>query len=132
MLAVSLTAGFLATSSLLLPWFVVGGKSRSSIDLLASANALEVLTGPTKVAVVGAWLLVPVVQAIAMVVGASGRRRASALCVVPVAVATLIAVAAGAVSGVVSLAWGAGVGAVFAAVALLCAIMVLMKRRATA
>lgn len=128
-IATALAAGFLTTISLVLPWFTIAGKSRSSIDLLKSASALDVIEGGMKAAVIGGWVLAPVVVAVAMLVAASGRHRFAAGLLSPVVLLILLVVVIGFTVDAVDLAWGAVVGAVFAIVASSCAIMVLVTPR---
>ncbi|MDW3176683.1 MAG: hypothetical protein R8J94_04765 [Acidimicrobiia bacterium] len=129
LISAALVAGFLTTASLVLPWFTIAGKSRSSVDLLSSASALDVIEGGVKVAVIGGWLLAPVLVAAAMLLAASGRHRLAAGLLVPVVASTLLVVAIGLAVDAVDLAWGAFVGAVFALLASACAIMVLATPR---
>lgn len=126
LISVALGAGFLATVSLVLPWFTIAGQSRSSIDLLSSASALDVIEGGAKVAVIGCWLLAPVLVAAAMLVAASGRHRASALFLAPVVIATFFVAFVGLLVDDIRLAWGALAGLVFAVLASVCAIMVVV------
>ena len=129
LVSIALGAGFLATISLVLPWFTIAGRSRSSIDLVSSASALEVIEGPVKVAAVACWLCAPLLVASAMLVAASGRHRAGALLLSPVTGILLLVVVIGAVVDDIRLAWGATFGLVFATVASTCAIMVLVTSR---
>ncbi len=129
LVALALGAGFLATISLVLPWFTIAGRSRSSIDLVSSASALEVIEGPVKVAVIACWLCAPLLVALAMLVAASGRHRAGALLLSPVTGIMLLVVIIGTVVDDIRLAWGATFGLVFAAAASTCAIMVLVTSR---
>lgn len=129
LVAAGLGAGFVATVSLVLPWFTIGERSRSSIDLLGSASALDVIEGGVKVAVIGGWLLAPVFVAVAMLVAASGRHRLAAGLLAPVALLTVAVVVIGGLVDAIALAWGAFVGLVFAVIASACAIMVLVTRR---
>lgn len=109
---------FVAAVSLVLPWLTIGSApGRSSIDLIGSANALDVVGGPALALIVGTWLAVPVAAAAALVLGASGRSTAAA--VVVLAISLLVASAAGAivVSDAVTLAWGGAVGGLAATLA---------------
>ena len=74
-----LIAGFLTVVTLVLPWFEILGRQRSSIDILRSASVLDVIEGPVKVAVIAGWLLAPVFVSGAMLLAASGRHRIAAL-----------------------------------------------------
>lgn len=132
LVSLALAAGFVSTVSLVLPWFTIGQRSRSSVALLSSASALDVIEGTLKVAVIGAWLLAPVLVAMAMLVAAAGHHRLAAGLLVPVVLVMLLAVGAGAAVDEVDLAWGAFFGAAFAVVASACAIMVLATPRTEA
>ena len=77
-------AGFLTALSLLLPWFELSGRRRSSIDLIGSASALDVIEGVEKALVIGAWMVIPVVVATSMLIAASGRHRPASILLVPV------------------------------------------------
>lgn len=128
LISLALIAGFIAAVALAFPWFRIGGRSRSSVDFLSSASALEVIAGATKVAVIGGWLLVPVLVAVAMLVAAAGRHRLAATLVVPLSLVTVVVLAIGVVVDGVDVLWGAVVSAVFASFASGCAIMVLVAR----
>jgi len=121
----SVLAGAGTAASLLLPWFELSGRKRSSIDLIGSAATLDVIEGGFKALIVGAWLAIPVVVAITMLVAASGRHRLAARLLLPVGplvalcVMVIIAKAPG------SVAWGlwvslacAALTSIFAALAL--------------
>ena len=126
LIAAALGAGFLTAVSLVLPWFTIGARSRSSVELLSSASALEVIEGTMKIAVIGGWLLVPIMVAVAMLVAASGRHRMAAILLAPVVLVTLLASVIGGFVDVIDLAWGAVFGSVFAVATSACAIMVLV------
>lgn len=132
LISLALMAGFIAAVALAFPWFRVGGRSRSSVEFLASASALEVIEGATKVVVIGGWLLVPVLVAVAMLVAAAGRHRLAAALVLPLSVVLVAVLAIGAVVDGVEVLWGAVLSAVFASFASGCAIMVLVARTADA
>jgi hypothetical protein len=129
LITAALGAGFLTVVSLVLPWFDLLGKKRSSIDILRSASALDVIDGFVKVVVLAGWLLAPVLVAMAMPIAASGRHRAAAALLVPVGVGVLAAALFGALVDDIDLVWGAIFGAVFAATASVFAIMVLVAPR---
>ncbi|MEO0493261.1 MAG: hypothetical protein AAF081_07585 [Actinomycetota bacterium] len=50
--------GVAAALSLLLPWARSGGRTRSTIELLSSASAIDLLDGWTRAVLVGGWCLV--------------------------------------------------------------------------
>ncbi len=132
LISTALVAGFLTTISLVLPWFTIAGRSRSSADLLSSASALDVIEGGVKVAVIGGWLLAPLLVAAAMLLAASGRHRLAAALLAPVVLLTLLVAGIGVAVDAVDLAWGALFGVVFALLASACAIMVLVIPRTNA
>ncbi len=126
-----LVAGFLAVTSLVLPWFDLLGRERSSIDILRSASALDVLEGSVKVVVIGGWLLAPISVSAAMLLAASGRHRISAMLLLPVGAITILIVGASFFVDEVELAWGAFIGLLSALTASILAIMVLTRPRPT-
>ena len=121
-----LIAGFLTVTTLVLPWFDILGRQRSSIDILRSASVLDVIEGPVKVAVIAGWLLAPILVSAAMLLAASGRHRIAAALLLPVGIVTMLIVSAGFVRDEVDLAWGAFVGLTTAAVASALAVLVLV------
>lgn len=127
LIAAALGAGFLAVVSLVLPWFVVVGKARSSIDLLSSASALDVLEGGLKLVVFAGWLLAPILVSIAMFLAASGRHRGAAFLLLPIGLLILVVFVVGVVVDAIGIAWGAIFGAVFAALATIFAMMVVVS-----
>lgn len=131
LIAAGLVAGFFTVVSLVLPWFDILGRDRSSIDILRSASVLDVIEGAVLVVVIAGWLLAPILVSAAMLFAAAGRHRISALLLLPVGLVTVLVVGAGAVIYEVGLAWGAFVGALSAIVASILAIMVLVGVRQT-
>lgn len=125
----ALALGVLSTLCLVLPWVRLGSRDRSSIDLIGSAGALDVIEGATKAIVVVLWFLLPVLVAAAMLALAAGRHRLLALLLVPLGpliglvVLVLLRVAGGVV------VWGAWLSAAFAVGASASAIMVLVGTR---
>ncbi len=128
-MAAAVGAGFLTACTLVLPWFQISGRARSSIDLISSAGALDVIDGGLRLFVVGLWLLLPVLVAAALILYAAQRPTMSAVLIILVALVVLVVLALGQVVEGVALAWGAGVAAVCAVVALGCAIMGMMSQR---
>jgi len=117
---------------LVLPWFEISGRSRSSIDLISSANALEIIDGSLRLLIVGLWLLLPVLAAAALIAYAARRSTLAATLTLVVGISVLATVVVGGVVDAVGLAWGAWLAAVFGTVAVLCAMMVIgMARRPT-
>lgn len=131
LVAAALGAGFLAVVSLVLPWFVLLGKARSSIDLLGSASALDVLEGWVKVVVFAGWFLAPVLVSVAMFLAAGGRHKAAAILLLPIGLLLLGVFVVGVLVDEIGIAWGSIFGGVFAALATVFAMMVLMTSRST-
>jgi hypothetical protein len=126
----ALTAIFVAAASLALPWVAIGSSpGRSSIDLIGSANALDVVSGPTLALILGTWLAIPVAAAAALLLGASGRWTGAAVVVLVVSVLIELAALAIATSDVVGLAWGGLLGLVAAILATGAAILAIVGRR---
>ena len=75
--ALLLAGGIGIVLSLLLPWLHLSGRDRSSIDIIGSAAALELLDGTTTWVVVGLWLSVPIAVAAGLLMWALHRHRAS-------------------------------------------------------
>lgn len=123
-------AGAATALSLVLPWVRVGGRSRSSIDLIGSAGALDVIEGGVRVAVVATWFLVPALVSVAMLAAAADRPRAAALSLLPLGPGLLAVVAAAALSARSVLVWGAYLTAVAAVVTTVLAVVVLRRLRA--
>ncbi len=124
-----LLAGVATACSLLLPWFRVGGPSRSTLELIASAGALDVIEGAVRVLVVAAWTLVPVSVAGALFAGAARRPRlAGALvagsCSLVIVVAGYLALVRPSV-----LAWGAWVATGLAITAVAAGVTTIVTKR---
>jgi hypothetical protein len=75
--ALLLAGGIGSVLSLLLPWLHLSGRDRSTIDIIGSAAALDLLDGATKWLVVGLWMSVPVAVAAGLSLWALHRHRAS-------------------------------------------------------
>jgi hypothetical protein len=75
--ALLLAGGIGSALSLLLPWLHLSGRDRSTIDIIGSAAALELLDPTTEWVVVGLWVSVPVAVAAGLVLWALHRHRAS-------------------------------------------------------
>ena len=120
--------GIVSTVCLVLPWVRVGTRDRSSIDLIGSAGALDIIEGATKAIVILLWFLLPLLVAAAMLALAAGRTRLLAWLLLPLgpilgAIVVLLLVVAGDV-----VVWGAWLSAAFAVGASASAIMVLIGR----
>ena len=125
---VTLGLGIVSTICLVLPWVRVGTRDRSSIDLIGSAGALDIIEGATKAIVILLWFLLPLLVAAAMLALAAGRTRLLAWLLLPLgpilgAIVVLLLVVAGDV-----VVWGAWLSAAFAVGASASAIMVLIGR----
>ncbi len=115
-LVVALVSVFVAAASLVLPWLAIGtAPGRSSIDLIASANALDVVGGATLALIIGTWLAIPVAAAVALLLGALGRPKAAAAVVLVVSACIGLVAAAIAATDAVALAWGGALGGIAAA-----------------
>ncbi len=125
LIAFALIAGFLSVVSLVLPWFDLLGKERSSIDLVSSASALDVIDGGVKVLVLLGWFLAPLLVSVAMFLAAAGRHRFAAALLVPIGFVMVIVFVAGSAVDEIGIAWGAIFGVVFAGLSTVFAIMVL-------
>ncbi len=113
--------------SLLAPWVYLGSRGRSSIDLIASAGAIDLIEGPTRLAVVLAWLLAPLLAAGATIAAAANRPRLAAAVVAPLGpflgvVAAVVVIGLGELAG-----WGAWLCATLAVVTTVAAVVVMAK-----
>ena len=130
-LAGALILVFATAASLALPWIAIGGApGRSSIDLIGSINALDIVGGLTLALILGAWLLVPVGAAGALLLGAAGRPRTAAVVVLVVSLLVGVGALAIVATGGVGLAWGGVLGAVTAGAAIVSAALALLGHRA--
>jgi small-conductance mechanosensitive channel len=75
--ALLLAGGIGCVLSLWLPWLHLSGRDRSTIDIIGSAAALDLLDGITAWVVVGLWMAVPVAVAAGLLLWAVHRHRAS-------------------------------------------------------
>ena len=124
---IAVGAGLITVGALLAPWARSGRVDRSSIELLASASALDLLSGTERVVLVGSWFLVTATVAGALVAVAWGRRRLAASLVVPLGPVMVLAAVAVA-SSPFSLRWGAPMGSVSGLTATVAGALVLMDR----
>jgi hypothetical protein len=65
----------LAVVALLGPWAALGSRRFTSLDLISSASALELIDGRRKQLVLAAWMVIPALAAAGYVLAAVGRRR---------------------------------------------------------
>lgn len=129
--AIAAGGGFLAACTLVLPFFEVAGRSRSSIDLISSAGALDVIDGGIRVVVVGLWLVVPILAAGSLIAFAARRPVLAAMLILAVAVLMLAVLVVGIVAPAVSLAWGAWVAAASSSVAAGAAVALMTAMKAS-
>ena len=87
--AVAISA-VMAAVGLLLPWAGSGTQSRSTIELLASASALDVLSGPQQILLIGAWLAIVVLAAAGLVAVAWHRVERAVPCFVALGPALVV------------------------------------------
>jgi len=107
------------------------GRQRSSVDVLRSASALDVIDGGVRAAVIFGWLLMPLLLTIAIFLGAAGRYRLAAALLLPVGLVTIAVAVIGVIVDDIELAWGATFGAVCALCASALAMMVLLGSATT-
>ncbi len=84
-------AGVGAVLCLLAPWVRSGTIDRSTVALLSSASALEIWDGRTEAIALGAWFLLPVLAASAVIAAGWERPRFSAWSVLPIGPLMVIA-----------------------------------------
>lgn len=72
---VGVVAALAATAALVLPWVSLGKRHLSSIDLVATASAFEVVTGLRKGLVLAAWMLLPTLTAIGLILASLRHHR---------------------------------------------------------
>lgn len=81
---VGVVASTVAAAALLGPWVALGTRSFSSLDLISSASALELVQGRRKTMVLVGWMVVPTLTAAGYVLAALGRRRLLAAALAPI------------------------------------------------
>jgi hypothetical protein len=113
----ALPPALLAVAGLLGPWVYSGSRGRSSIELIGSAGALDLIEGTTRFAVVIVWLLAPVLVAAAVLAAAAQRPRLSSSLVLPLGpiiggVAAIVLIAVRDLAG-----WGVWFSGAFAIIA---------------
>lgn len=89
---ITAVAAVAATFGLLLPWAASGTRSRSSIELLRSANALDVFSTVERWVLLGAWLAVVLAAALGLVAIAWHRIDLGALALAAIGPALVVAV----------------------------------------
>lgn len=96
--------------ALLAPWMRVGSVGKSSIELLADAGALDVLTGRVEVVVLVVWGSVPILAGVGLLALAARRWRLGAGVFAVVGLLLLGAAVALVGFAMGHVAWGALVG----------------------
>ena len=120
----------MAALALLAPWAALGSRRFSSLDLIGSASALELLDGRRKQFVLAAWMVIPVLTAAGYVLAAVSRWRLLActfLLMGPTYVMALLAIRS---QSPLRTLWGLHLGVAAAvATALIGIVLVLGRRR---
>lgn len=124
---VAVAAGAAAVS-LLAPWVRSGRVDRSTIELLESASALDVLDGRAEIGALAAWYIVPVLAAGAAVSAGWHRKRLTAAFALPMGPLMLFAWWAVA-SSPLDTRWGAALGGLLGACASVLATLLLIEAR---
>jgi hypothetical protein len=119
------TAAVASVLCLVAPWVRTGRVDRSTIDLLSSASALDVLEGRNEVIALSAWYLLPLLAAGAAVSAGWQRRRLTAGFALPIGPLMILAWWAVAMSPF-DTRWGSWLGATVGLTATLLAALVLM------
>ena len=127
--AMATIAGTAAAVALVLPWVRTGDRSRSSIDLIGTAGALDVIEGSVRTGVVITWFLVPVLVAGAMLAGAADRLRLCAVLLVPLGPLLAGVILVAALRAGDGLVWGAYLTGACSAAATTLAAVVLRRLR---
>ena len=126
---VALSVG--AVLCLLAPWMRSGSVDRSSIEVLSSASALQVLGGTREWLVLAAWVALPIAAALVLVAAAWGSVRLSSVAALPIGPSMVVALVA-VQSSPFDVLWGAWLGASLGLTATVLASLILidgMKRR---
>ena len=120
--------GVVAALSLLLPWARTGSRSRSSIDLMSSATALDIVSGWQRLAMFVGWFGVVAAAAAGLLLVARDRPRLGVRMGLVVGPALGVAVAA-VVASPFQLAWGAWFASGLGATASIGSGLVVLKHR---
>lgn len=122
----SVLAAIASAVCLVLPWIRMGARDRSSIDLIGSAGALDIIEGTTKVVVVLLWFALPLLVAGAVLALAAQRRRLMAGLLLPLGpiLGLIVGVLVRALPEAV--VWGAWLSAGFAVAASALALAVIL------
>ncbi len=116
----------IAAVSLLAPWARSGRVDRSTIELLSTAGALDLLVGWAEVATLVSWYLVPVLAAAAALAAGWHRKRLTGGFVLPIGPLMGLAWFAVLRSPLES-RWGAGLGVAAGLIATTLAGLLLMR-----
>jgi hypothetical protein len=116
----------LAAVSLLAPWARSGRVDRSTIDLLSSAGALDLLTGRAEVMALASWYLVPLLAAGGAIAAGWHRQRLTGGFVLPIGPLMGLAWLA-VLRSPLDTRWGAGLGVVAGLIASTLAGLLLMR-----
>ena len=116
--------------SLVLPWFEVLGKPRSSIDIVASAGVLNVIDGGVQLLILAGWLVAPLLVSIAMFLAASGRHGRAALLLAPIGIVFVSVFIIGVFVDEIGIAWGVNFGAACGAITTVLSVVALVRTRA--
>lgn len=125
------TASVAAVSCLLAPWVRSGRVDRSTIDLLSSASALDVWDGREEMLALGAWYLLPLLAAGAVIGAGWHRPGFSAACALPIGPVMALAWLA-VVWSPFDARWGAPLGTALGLTASSLAGLVLKRRSSSA
>ncbi len=131
LLGTALVSGLLSALSLLAPWARSGRVDRSLFGLIASASALDLLSGFAEVVAVVAVVAVAALVSVALVATAWSRHRIAAVALLgpgPILLVAAVVVA----RTPLALRWGAVAGSTMGMVGSICVIMILLsdaKRR---
>jgi len=128
--AVGVVASTLAAAALLSPWVALGSRRFSSLDLISSASALELVEGRRKLMVLAAWMIVPVFTAASYVLAALGRWRLWACALLPIGPTYALGLVATASRSPLRTQWGLHLGTAAGATATLVGVVLLVGARA--
>ena len=129
LVAAGVVTATLAATALLAPWVALGSRRFSSLDLISSASAFELIEGRRKTLVLAAWMLVPVLVAASYVFAAIGRRRLLAGALAPLGPVYAVAFAALAARSPLRTQWGVYLGVISGAAATVIGLALLLPRR---
>lgn len=120
-------ASSLAAAALLLPWVALGRREFSSLDIISTASALEIIEGRQKHIVVACWMIIPVLVAVGYVLAATAHRRAFACSLLPLGPIYLAAILGISSNTPVVVRWGLQLGVVAGVVSTLLGVLILIR-----